>query len=65
MTGEQAAQLAVILAPIAQSVVIEGTKVIATMRENITQENLNQALEASKSTSWPELDFKAPGVRVS
>ncbi len=59
MTAEQVAQLAVILAPIAQNVVIEGTKIVATMRENISQADLNQALEASKSVNWPVLDFKA------
>ena len=28
-------------------------------RENLTQEQINTALELSKSASWPALDFKA------
>lgn len=61
MTLAQATQLAVILAPIAQTVVVEGGKVIATMKDQITQEDLNRALEASKSASWPELTFGQEG----
>lgn len=52
------AQLAVILAPLAQSVVVEGGKVIATFRENLSQSDLNTALELAKSASWPELSFE-------
>jgi hypothetical protein len=52
------AQLAVILAPIARDIVVEGGKLIATFRDNISQEDLNKALELSKSASWPELTFK-------
>jgi hypothetical protein len=52
------AQLAVILAPLVKEIVVEGTKLVATFRDNITQEDLNKALEASKSLTWPELTFK-------
>ena len=52
------AQLAVILAPLVQNIVVEGSKMIATFRDNISQEDLNKALELSKSASWPELTFK-------
>lgn len=52
------AQLAVILAPLARDIVVEGGKMIATFRDNISQEDLNKALEASKSVTWPELTFK-------
>lgn len=52
------AQLAVILAPLARDIVVEGGKMIATFRDNITQEDINKALEASKSLTWPELSFK-------
>lgn len=51
------AQLAVILAPLAKEIVVEGGKLITTFRENLTQEEINKALEASKSASWPQLDF--------
>ena len=51
------AQLAVILAPLAKEIVVEGGKLITTFRDNLTQEDLNKALEASKSVSWPELTF--------
>jgi len=59
MTAAQIAQLAIILAPLAQSLVVEGSKLVATMREDLNQDDLNRALELSKSTSWPALDFKA------
>ena len=57
MSPAQIAQLAIILAPIAQNIVVEGSKIIATYRENLTQEQINESLELSKSASWPELDF--------
>lgn len=54
------AQLAVILAPLARDIVVEGGKLIATFRDDLSQEDLNKALELSKSSTWPELTFKAP-----
>lgn len=57
MNAAQIAPLAIILAPIARDIVVEGSKVIATYREDVTQAQINQALELSKSASWPVLDF--------
>lgn len=51
------AQLAVILAPLAKEIVVEGGKLITTFRENLTQDEINKALEASKSANWPDYDF--------
>lgn len=59
MTAAEIAKLAIILAPIIKDLAVEGGKVIATFRDSITADDLNTALENSKSTSWPELDFKA------
>lgn len=56
MNAAQIAQLAIILAPIVKDIAVEGNKIIATYRENLTQDDLNKALELSKS-AWPELDF--------
>jgi len=52
------AQLLIVLAPLIKDAVVEGGKLITTFRDDITQDDLNKALEASKSTSWPVLDFK-------
>lgn len=57
MNAAQIAQLAIILAPLAKDIAVEGTKVVASFRENISQEQIDKSLELSKSTSWPELDF--------
>lgn len=57
MTPLQFAQLAVILAPVVKEIWMEGEKVYASFKENISQEDLNKALEASKSAGWPALDF--------
>lgn len=57
MNAAQIAQLAIILAPIAQSIAVEGNKIFATYRADLKQEDINQALELSKSTSWPALGF--------
>jgi len=51
------AQLAVILAPLVTNLVVEGGKMVATFRDNISQDDLNKALELSKSANFPELDF--------
>jgi hypothetical protein len=56
------AQLAVILAPLANNLVIEGGKMIASFRTDLTQDDLNKALELAKSASWPELDFGQKGL---
>jgi hypothetical protein len=52
------AQLFIILAPLAKDVWVEGTKIAATFRDDLTQEDINKVLEQSKSVSWPALDFK-------
>lgn len=57
MTPMQIAQLAIILAPIAQSIAVKGGEIIATYRADLKQEDINQALELSKSATWPELAF--------
>lgn len=57
MNAAQIAQLAIILAPIVKDIAVEGTKIIATYRDNLTQDDLNKALGLSKSSAWPELDF--------
>jgi hypothetical protein len=51
------AQLVIILAPLIKEAVVEGGKLITTFRDDITQEDINKALEASKSVGWPALDF--------
>jgi hypothetical protein len=58
MSPAAIAQLIIILAPLAREVYVEGAKVVATFRDNLTQEDINKALEQSKSNSWPELEFK-------
>lgn len=58
MNAAQIAQLVIILAPIAKDIAVEGSKIVATMRDDISQDELNLALELSKSVSWPALDFK-------
>lgn len=60
MTPAEIAQLAIILAPIAQEIIVEGGKIVATYRENLTQDQINHALELSKSATWPVLDFGQP-----
>lgn len=57
MNPAQIAQLAIILAPIAKDIVVEGSKIVATYREDLTQDQINHALELSKSATWPALDF--------
>ena len=58
MNAAQIAQLAIILAPLVKDIAVEGSKIIATYRDNISQDELNTALGLSRSASWPELDFK-------
>lgn len=57
MTPLQFAQLAIILAPIVKDIWMEGTKVMATFKDEITQADLDKALELSKSSGWPQLTF--------
>lgn len=57
MNAAQIAQLAIILAPLMKDIAVEGSKIIATYRSDLSQDNINQALELSKSPSWPKLDF--------
>ena len=57
MTAAQIAQLAIILAPIVKDLAVEGSKLVATFRDNISQDDLNKALMASKSATWPQLSF--------
>lgn len=54
------AQLAVILAPLARDIVVEGGKMVATFRSDLSQDDLNKALELSKSAVWPQLTFGQP-----
>ena len=51
------AQLLIVLAPLIKDAVVEGGKLITTFRSDITQDDINKALEASKSITWPALDF--------
>ncbi|BCS55180.1 hypothetical protein [Geobacter sp. SVR] len=51
------AQLIIVLAPLLQSAVIEGEKLITTFRSDLTAEELRSALQASLSATWPELTF--------
>jgi hypothetical protein len=59
MTAFEIAQLAIVLAPIAQTLTIEGKQIIATYKENLTQEQIDKALDLSKSANWPKLTFGA------
>lgn len=54
------AQLLIVLAPLIKDAVVEGGKLITTFRDDISQEDLNKALELSKSATWPELTFGQP-----
>ena len=57
MSPAQIAQLAIILAPLVKDLAVEGSKLIATFRSDLTQEDLDKALELSKSATWPVLTF--------
>lgn len=61
MTGAAIAQLAIILAPMLKDLAVEGNKIIATYREEITQEQIDRSLELSRSATWPELTFGLDG----
>lgn len=57
MSPAAIAQLAILLAPLVKDLTVEGSKLIATYRDNLTQEELNKALELSRSATWPDLTF--------
>jgi len=61
MSPAAIAQLAIILAPLVKDLVVEGSKLAATFKEDISQDDLNKALELSKSSSWPDLTFGRQG----
>lgn len=58
MSAAQIAQLAIILAPIVKDLAVEGGRIVATFRSDLSQTDLDKALELSKSATWPELDFR-------
>lgn len=65
ITAAQIAQLLIILAPIAEKVTVEGARIYTEFKTNLTQKQINEALELSRSTNWPELSFgldKGPTV---
>lgn len=57
MSPAQIAQLAIILAPIAQNIAVKGQEIIATYRADLTQEQIDRSLELSRSANWPALSF--------
>lgn len=57
MNAAEISQLAIILAPIARDIAVEGGKIVASFREDINQEHINQSLELSRSANWPVLTF--------
>ncbi len=57
MNAAQIAQLAIILAPIAEQIIVEGDKIITTYRSNMQQSDIDKALELSRSANWPQLTF--------
>jgi hypothetical protein len=61
MSPAAIAQLAIILAPLVKDLVVEGSKLAATFKEDISRDDLNKALELSKSSSWPDLTFGQQG----
>jgi len=58
MSAAEITQMFIILAPLVKDAIVEGGKIVATFREDITQEQLIRSLELSRSTTWPELSFK-------
>lgn len=57
MTAREIAQLAIVLAPVAKEIVIEGGKLVAEFKEQLSPEDMTKALELSKSDNWPKIDF--------
>lgn len=62
MTAADIATLTQILAPIAREIIVEGIKITATFKEDLTEEQMLKSLELSKSANWPELTFKPEGA---
>lgn len=58
MSAAAIAQLIIILAPLMKDVIIDGGKIVATYKADMTQDDINKALEASKSATWPSLTFQ-------
>lgn len=58
MSAAAIAQLFIILAPLVKDVWVEGSKIAATFRDDLSQDDINKALEAARSNTWPELTFK-------
>ncbi|MGE4406059.1 hypothetical protein [Pseudomonas sp.] len=49
------------LIPVAEKLIFEvGGKLIELNTENLTREDMLQAIEASKSGNWPALKFQSP-----
>lgn len=57
MTAAAIAQLAIILAPVAQDIFVEGEKIVVTYKQKLDQQEIDKSLELSRSASWPQLDF--------
>lgn len=65
MTPGAICQLLIVLAPILKSGVVEGGKLVATFRDDLSADQLRTSLQASCSASWPELDFtRKPDVQL-
>lgn len=58
MNGAEIATLAQVLAPIVKDLVIEGVKITATFKQDMTTAQMQQSLELSTSANWPQLTFK-------
>lgn len=57
MTTEEIIKIAAALGPLTTQIIIAGTKITATFKEDITSEELLKALQEAKSANWPNLDF--------
>lgn len=57
MTAREIAQLAIVLAPVAKEIIIEGGKLVAAFKDQLSPEDMTAALELSKSDHWPKIDF--------
>lgn len=58
-------QLIIAMLPVAERLVIEGGKIVATLRADLTADEMIAALEASKSANWPKLDFASAQAQVT
>lgn len=59
MTGAEIATLIQVVAPIAERVIVKGLEVTTIIKADVTQDQLQQSLELSKSANWPKLTFGA------